>query len=48
MSHEDSGLASPEKSRAVFEPSALKEHGTVEALTQEGSGSSMDGSAYTS
>lgn len=43
MPHEDSDLASPEKSRAVFEPSALKEHGTVEALTQSGNGAVSDG-----
>lgn len=48
MPHEDFDLASPEKSRAVFEPSALKEHGTVEALTQGDSGSSVDGPAYVS
>lgn len=47
MSHEDSDLASPEKSRAVFEPSVLKEHGTVEALTQGGGNATADG-AYQS
>jgi hypothetical protein len=48
MSYERSDLVSPEKSRAVFEPSALKEHGTVEALTQGGSGSSNEGPTYVS
>ena len=48
MSHAGSDFVSPEKSRAVFEPSALKEHGTVEALTQGDSGGPTDGSAYTS
>lgn len=47
MSHERSDLASPEKSRAVFEPSVLKEHGTVEALTQS-SGSATADSGYQS
>ncbi|WP_296715405.1 hypothetical protein [Tistrella sp.] len=47
MSHERSDLVSPEKSRAVFEPSALKEHGTVETLTQGGNGNISDG-AYQS
>lgn len=42
MSHDRSDLVSPEKSRAVFEPSALKEHGTVEALTQSGGSTIAD------
>ena len=47
MSHERSDVESSENSRAVFEPSALKEHGTVEALTQS-SGSTIADAAYQS
>lgn len=47
MSYECSDLVTPEKSRAVFEPSVLKEHGTVEALTQS-SGSTIADAAYQS
>jgi hypothetical protein len=42
MPNERSDVESSENSRAVFEPSVLKEHGTVEALTQSGNGADSE------